>query len=239
MNVKNRLPVVLAFDTAGAICSVALLCHRGCKVLRSDAERRHARELLPMISRLMSENGVKWPEIDALAIVRGPGSFTGLRIGSAVAQGLAFAQTLPVVTVSSLHLLAEKALAQESADFVFVCVEARTEEYYYGLFRVSDGALLLPGKEAVGDLEALVQTVDQCGITSGRVVVTGDAFNAMSLKDLASERKFVVAPQDHTVDAADLAQIAARLFIAGESHRAEEVMPVYLKDDMVYRRSDA
>jgi len=241
--VDRTHPVVLAFDTAGPICSAALLCQDDCRVLRSNAERRHARELLPMLSQLMDDNGVSWSEIDTLAIVHGPGSFTGLRIGSAVAQGLGFGHSLPVVTVSSLHLMAEKALvdlvlAGKEIDFVLVCVRARVGEYYYGLFRVVDNRLVLPGRESVGDHAALRDVADNADLAAARVAGVGDAFGNPDVQELASDHKFVAVYPHVSTDAVDLANLAAQMFAMGVACDAETVMPVYLKENMTYRRSD-
>ena len=97
---------LLAFDTATEACTVALWLDG--KVLeRFEHQSQHSEHLLAMIDALLAEAELSISQLDAIAFGRGPGSFTGLRIGAGVAQGLAFAANLPVVPVSSLAALAQ------------------------------------------------------------------------------------------------------------------------------------
>ncbi len=98
---------ILALDTSGSACSVALWSDAGLLIGHEEtAQRQHTQRLLPMIKSLLLEADVNMSSLDAIAYGRGPGSFTGIRIAAGVAQGLAFGIDCPVIPVSTLAALA-------------------------------------------------------------------------------------------------------------------------------------
>ncbi len=120
---------LLAFDTVTERCSVALLADGRCASRAETAANRHASLLLPMVESLLAEAGISLSALDAVAFDRGPGSFTGLRIGAGVAQGLAFGASLPVIGVSSLETLA----AACDHDRVLAALDARMGQVYWAV----------------------------------------------------------------------------------------------------------
>ena len=119
---------VLAFETSTEACAVAL--HVDGRTLERFelAPRRHAELALPWADALLAEAGVSRAQLDAVAVGRGPGAFTGVRLGIGLAQGIALALDLPVVPVSTLQVLALRAPAH--ADKVLACIDARMGEVY-------------------------------------------------------------------------------------------------------------
>jgi universal bacterial protein YeaZ len=103
------MATLLAIETSGSSCSVALAINGEIIGLTDDTPRSHARKLLPMIEDLLASRGVKPKQLDGIAYSRGPGSFTGLRIGFGAVQGLAMGLDLPVWGVSTLLAMASKA----------------------------------------------------------------------------------------------------------------------------------
>src|SRR5690606_41681788 len=99
-------------------------------------------EILKMASELMAEAELSLHDMDALAFGRGPGAFTGLRIAAAVVQGLAFGAELPVVPVSSLAALAQRACEDHGARDLIALLDARMNEVYAGCFRVASNGLV-------------------------------------------------------------------------------------------------
>ncbi len=93
---------ILALDTATERCSVALLVGNTVYSRSEIAPRDHTKKVLPMVDEVLKEAGVTLQELDALAFGRGPGSFTGVRIGIGIAQGLAFGADLPMIGISTL-----------------------------------------------------------------------------------------------------------------------------------------
>ena len=122
---------LLALDTSTEACSVALW-HKGEKThLDELAERTHTKRILPMIDELLSNSGINLKQVDALAFGRGPGSFTGVRVGAGIAQGLAFGADLPVIAVSNLTAMAQAAFELYQAENVVAAIDARMNEVYF------------------------------------------------------------------------------------------------------------
>src|ERR1700738_5023172 len=101
---------ILALDTATQACSTALVSDETTITRELLTERGHAEHLLAMVDAVLEQAGIDLGQVDALAFGRGPGAFTGVRLAASVAQGLAFAARLPVVPISDLTALAQRAL---------------------------------------------------------------------------------------------------------------------------------
>ena len=129
----------LALETSTDFCSAALEVGGEILERRALAPRGHAELLLPWTRELLSEAGLGFADLDALAVSRGPGSFTSLRIGLAVAQGIALARELPIYPVSSLAVLAQAADPDRKAERLLAVLDARMAEIYAGFFSVQQG----------------------------------------------------------------------------------------------------
>ena len=122
---------LLALDTSTEACSVALW-HKGEKThLDELAQRTHTKRILPMVDELLANSGINLKQVDALAFGRGPGSFTGVRVGAGIAQGLAFGADLPVIAVSNLTAMAQAAFELYQAENVAAAIDARMNEVYF------------------------------------------------------------------------------------------------------------
>ena len=196
------------------------------------APRGHAQLILPMVDELLAEAGISLADIDALAFGRGPGAFTGVRIAVGVAQGIAFAADLPVVPVSTLA-----ALAQGSEhDQVLVAVDARMDEIYYGAYqRNAQGLVELCGREQVLAPEQLLLPVvvsaqgDWFGVGSGWSTYEdelrarcGDSLGGWNGQALPHAR--------------EVALLGAADFAAGVALAAEQALPVYLRDEVAWKK---
>lgn len=216
------MTTLLALDTATEACSVALL-HEG-KVLShyEVIPRLHAQKLLPMIQTLLAEAGIALSAVDAIAFGRGPGAFTGVRIAIGVVQGLAFALERPVLPVSNLALLAQRALREYGAEQVAAAIDARMDEVYWGCYQQRAGEMRLLGNEAVLAPEQVSLPAD----------VGGDWFGAGTGWGYAERLPVAVSGQDagmlpHALDLLTLAQFA---WARGEGIAADQAQPVYLRD---------
>jgi tRNA threonylcarbamoyladenosine biosynthesis protein TsaB len=129
---------LLAIESAFESCSVALSLDGECRERFELAPRGHAALLLPWTEALLAEAGLGLGALDAIAFSRGPGSFTSLRIGIGVAQGLAWGAGLPVAPVSSLQATAQAAAGINRA---LVAMDARMQEVYCGRFERIEGLM--------------------------------------------------------------------------------------------------
>ena len=134
---------ILAIETATDACSCALE-YSGAIAARHTVEpRRHTELLLPMVHSVLAQAGVGLGSLDAIAFGRGPGSFTGLRIACAVAQGLGFGADCPLVAVSTLQVVAAGMHRSQGTHRVLVALDARMGEVYWGGFEW-DGVTMAP-----------------------------------------------------------------------------------------------
>ncbi|NQD95949.1 tRNA (adenosine(37)-N6)-threonylcarbamoyltransferase complex dimerization subunit type 1 TsaB [Pseudomonas sp. CrR25] len=217
------MTTLLALDTATEACSVALL-HDGEVLSHYEViPRLHAQRLLPMIKTLLDEAGVPLAAVDAIAFGRGPGAFTGVRIAIGVVQGLAFALERPVVPVSNLAVLAQRALREHGAQQVAAAIDARMDEVYWGCYRAEQGEMRLLGVEAVLPPERAALPREG----------TGDWFAAgTGWGSYGARIPLAVIGQDTTMlpHAADLLSLARFAWTRGEALPADQAQPVYLRD---------
>ncbi|WP_116828477.1 tRNA (adenosine(37)-N6)-threonylcarbamoyltransferase complex dimerization subunit type 1 TsaB [Pseudomonas syringae] len=216
------MTTLLALDTATEACSVALL-HDG-KVLShyEVIPRLHAQRLLPMIKSLMAEAGIAMSALDAIAFGRGPGAFTGVRIAIGVVQGLAFALERPVLPVSNLAVLAQRAWREHGVSQVASAIDARMDEVYWGCYHERAGEMRLLGDEAVMAPELATLPAH----------ASGQWFGAGTGWGYAERIPLSLAGHDAAMlpHAQDLLTLATFAWHRGEALPADDAQPVYLRD---------
>lgn len=117
--------------------------------------RKQTEELLPLTAKLLTSADLSLRGLDAIAFGRGPGSFTGLRIAAAAAQGLGMATGLPLLPVSSLAATAQGMWRIHGSSHTLVCVDARMGEVYWAAFKMQDGLARVVGTEHITSPEEL------------------------------------------------------------------------------------
>lgn len=152
---------LLALDTSSLACTVALRLGDECFERHEEQAREHTRLLMPMIREVLNEAGAELPDLDAVVLGNGPGSFIGMRIAASVAQGLAHGAGLKIVPVSSLAAVAAQVFSETRAKEVVVAQDAHLNEVYLGVFSRGAGgdpmplsAETLQGHELIDDLAA-------------------------------------------------------------------------------------
>jgi len=217
-------PTILALDTATEACSVALL-HQGQIFSHYEViPRLHAQRLLPMLQNLLAEAGITLSAVDALAFGRGPGAFTGVRIAASVVQGLGFALDIPLLPISNLAALAQRALREQGAEQVAAAIDARMGELYWGCYRAEQGQMRLQGTEAV-------LSPEQAELPRS---ASGDWFGAGTGWQVegAHQQLSLIRAKDGGLlpHAEDILHLAQPAFARGEAIPAEQAQPVYLRD---------
>jgi tRNA threonylcarbamoyladenosine biosynthesis protein TsaB len=226
------MTVLLAIETSGAVGSLAL--RRGDSVHeRSIASPRdQAEQLLPLIAELLHAAEITIAEVEGIVFGRGPGSFTGLRIATAIAQGLALATQKPVIGISSLAAVAQHALEANGIERSLVCIDARMGEVYFGSFEAEQGLVRARGPERVATPEKVTAP------DWPRWTALGGGFAAYptALGGVAGKAEALVA--DISARARDLLRLADRALAEGGAVAATTARPTYLRDDSAWRRAD-
>ena len=241
--------VLLALDTSTEYCSVALLhvaaggakcsssvtgacstgLESGCEVsvwIRHEATGAvSSTRLLPAIGEVFAEAGLTLADCDAIAFGAGPGSFTGLRTATGVAQGLAFGLDIPVVPVGTLLVCAESArLRDPAATRVLAALDARMDEAYWADYAWD---------AAASDW----RTVQAASLDSPeRIVAPDEPFTLAGNAATAFGARLTAAATARTIDgealphALPLAHVALRAYRAGRTQPADQAAPEYVRD---------
>lgn len=142
---------ILALDTSGNTCSVAL-SKSTCEivVLQESLQRQNAAHILPLIQNILSQEQLALSNLDTIAFSAGPGSFTGIRLAASVTQGLAYSAGLSVIAVSSLQHLAQAAYAALNHSPIIVAINAFAGSIYWGVYENIDGIMqsLIPDQRS-------------------------------------------------------------------------------------------
>lgn len=218
---------LIALETATEQCSAALYLDGEILCVRERAARRHGELILGQIEQLLREADVPRSSLDGVAVGRGPGAFTGVRLGLGVAQGIAFALDRPVVPVSTLQALAQQALRGDRRPAsVLAALDARMGEVYWSLCPVQGERVCL-GAEQVAAPESLV-----VAWPVGERYGLGSAFAAFP--DLAATQGLAidVVDADALPDALEVALLAVDAWERGEAVAPEDAQPVYVRDDV-------
>lgn len=226
---------ILAIDTATEACSVALLQAPDAAavpelLVRELEPGRGASELiLGMVREVVAEAGLSLHALDAIAFGRGPGGFTGVRLATSVTQGLAYAAGLPVIPVSDLVAVAQRALdAAPDATAALVCNDARMREVYWTCCARDQGLARCVLPERVGPPD----TVALPDPAPGPVVGAGRGFAAYPvLAERLGPRLTGMLPE-FLPRAREIVRLAAVEFAAGRGLPPEQAQPVYLRDDV-------
>lgn len=224
---------LLALDTSTEACSVALWLDGQLSQLDEVCPQQHSKRILPMIDQLLAAADLRLQQLDGLVFGRGPGSFTGVRIGVGVAQGLAFAADLPVYGVSTLQAMAQAAWRHTQRQRVVAAIDARMAEVYLAQYQydVNSGLMLAHSAEVackpeqlppllLSDVELLVGTGAQ---TYPALLQTWAGGAPCSAE--------IVLPS-----ASDMLTIALPALAAGEFVGAEQAEPVYVRDEVTWQK---
>lgn len=217
---------ILAIETATDACSVALW--RDGQVLEhfEAGARRQTERVLPLVDALLAEAGIGLGDITAIAFGRGPGAFTGVRVATSVAQGLAFARDLPVAPVSTLAACALAAFDQHpDQPRVIAAFDARMGEIYLGAYHCQGDEARVLLADGLFDPDQVPQLEGDDWLLAGSGAVYTQRIRARVTLAAVDE---AIMPR-----AGAVARLAVPLVAQGLTVSAEQAQPVYLRDKVV------
>lgn len=221
---------ILALETSTEYCSVALYLDG--KILNKEilAERRHSEILLPMVQEILAEAELTLRQIDGIAFGAGPGSFTGLRIACGVAQGLAYAVTLPVVGISTLTAVAQKIRKQK----VIVALDARMGEIYHAAYQQLTShtwEIISPPILCSPQHSPAIAGNEWNGCGSGFEVYSKEL--ALIYNNNLEQIHYGFHPQ-----AGEIAQLALPKFTDGSAADPANTAPIYIRNKVALKESE-
>lgn len=224
---------LLALDTSTEACSAALWLDGHLSYFDEVCPQQHSKRILPMIDQLLVNAGVRLQQLDGLVFGRGPGSFTGVRIGVGVAQGLAFAADLPVYGVSTLQAMAQAAFRQRQVQRVVAAIDARMAEVYIAQYQLDSGSGLMCAQTA--EVACKPEQLPQLQLADVELLVgTGAQTYPALLQPWAGGAAIcgdILLPS-----AQDMLTIAMPALIRGDFVSAELAEPVYVRDEVTWQK---
>lgn len=230
-------PLILLIDTSTTVCSVAL--SKGGRVLdclEDEEPNVHASKLTLMIAQLMERHQLHYPDLAAIAVAKGPGSYTGLRIGVSVAKGLCYALGIPLIAIDSLLALARGFQRNDAvpsvqtvshSEKILLCpmIDARRMEVYCAVYSIRDGLL-----ETIRPTQALVIDNTSFDFLSEGQQILLFGTGADKLKDLFREQVRVQVVSGVSSSAKAMTGPAAEAYHRGDFVDLAYFEPLYLKD---------
>lgn len=220
---------ILAFETSSREGSVALSMAGESRQASIARPREQTERLLPLAAGLLADAGIRLCDLDAIAFGRGPGSFTGLRIAAAIAQGLGMATGLPLLPVSSLAATAQGLWRTHGSSDTLVCVDARMGEVYWAAFTMRSGRARIVDTERLAAPDA----VSSAGLTAWSAA--GSGFDACRDRLAALAASAAAVFPEARPQAVDLIPLAGDDLAAGRGCLPEEAHPAYLRSESAWR----
>lgn len=224
---------IMAIDTATEACSVALWDNGRIYSHYDVCPREHTQRILPMVQQVLAEAQLSLIDLDALAFGQGPGSFTGVRIGIGIAQGLALGADLPVIGVSTLTTMAQGAFQLMGATQVLAAIDARMGEVYWGAYAlnaeqqwqiVQDESVLSP-----------TQVNQQLGELQGDWYSVGTGWQ--TYPDMSEKTAIqLIDGQIALPSAVDMLPLALMNWQGGLAVAVENAQPVYLRNEVTWKK---
>ncbi len=217
---------ILNIETATKNCSVALAKNGEtiiCKEI-SELGYSHAEKLHVFIEEICNESSIQLKDLQAIAVSKGPGSYTGLRIGVSAAKGFCYALDIPLISVDTLAVLASQAVSNaKENDLIVPMIDARRMEVYSAIFNNK--------LEKVREIEA--QIIDENSFTSieETVYFVGDSFE--KAKAVLTNSNFIFLDEIVYPSAKDMSTISFQKFLNKDFEDVAYFEPFYLKDFLI------
>lgn len=215
--------MLLAIDTSTTQVGIAL--YDGAQVIGEFSWRsnqRHTVELAPAISDLLTRCGLTMDDVKALGVALGPGSFTSLRVGLALAKGLALSKSIPLIGIPTLDILAQAQLASELP--LAVAIQAGRSRFALGWYKNSGAAWQVEGESRIVTLDEINAEVKSPSLLCGE-------FSTETRQQVNNENIQLVSPALSIRRPAMLAELAWARWQADDVDDAASLAPIYLQTD--------
>lgn len=211
---------ILALETSTNFCSVAISKDQQIFEKEELLPQQHAQVLLTFIDELLAKANLKLSMVDALAYSAGPGSFTGIRIGAAVIQGIAVVRNVITLAVPSLQVIAQGYYRKTGVEQVVILLDARMEQFYFGSYELN----------------------------KDKMMVATQADEIISREDIKFDHKLVITDSklisehcvnvitNHHPSAIDVLHLAEYMKSQGIETSVEEALPIYLRSESTWKK---
>lgn len=218
---------ILALDSSGNVASVA--------IIKDDIvvgeytinyKKTHSQTLLPMLDEVVKMTEMELDDIDAIAVASGPGSFTGLRIGSATAKGLAQGLCKPIIEVPTLEGMAYQFFSGE--EIICPMMDARRNQVFTALYQWKNSEFTVLEEQMAVPIEEIIQKVNSY---NEKVIYLGDGAIAFreQIQQLSTVEYRIAPPHLLCQRASAVAARAVEYFKEGKTVLAKEHKPIYLR----------
>ena len=218
---------ILALDSSGLVASVAIVEDDNLLgEYTMNYKKTHSQTLLPMLDEVAKMIELDMNSLDAIAVSKGPGSFTGLRIGSATAKGLGLALNKPIVSVPTIDAMAFNMWGAK--DLVCPIMDARRQQTYTGLFEFKDGKMNTIIEQSVLMIEEIIEKINEIG---KKVIFLGDGvdvFYDYIKENIKVPYEYALA-NNNKQRASSVAVLGEIMFKEGKDELASEHKPDYLR----------
>lgn len=219
--------IILALDSSGLVASVAVASEEALLAEYTfNYKKTHSQTLLPMLDEVVRMLNLDLSAIDAIAVTAGPGSFTGLRIGSATAKGLGLALNKPIIPVPTLDCMAYNLYGTDR--MVCPLMDARRDQVYTGLYEFCNGRLnVITPQKAVG-IDELIDEINKIG---RETIFLGDGVSIHREKiiEQMTAGYMFAPPHMNRQRAGTAAALGIELYKMGRIESAADHQPVYLR----------
>lgn len=231
-----RIMKILGIDSSGLVASAAIADEKNIIAeFTVNNKQTHSQTLLPMIEKVVDMSGIELEQIDAIAIAAGPGSFTGLRIGSATAKGIGLALKKPIVSVPTLEGLAYRVSVFDG--IICPIMDARRNQVYTGIYKMDKGNLVCLSEQKAVDIHEIMEELEKY---DEKVIFLGDGVEVQhDTIEKEFKKEYCFAPIHLSKQsAAAVAVLGEIYFNQGKAEDAAEHKPIYLRKSQAERERE-
>ena len=224
------MTTILAVDTSTEACSVALQIGNETIAKFADEPRSHSRLLMPMVQQVLAEAQIKVNQLDAIGVSIGPGSFTGLRIGFAAVQGMAYGADIPVVPISTLKLMVATYSRQQNTVVgeIMALLDARMSEFNLGRYKLEDNDQIVALEDdRLVSAEQVIALIE----ANNPSAIIGDSGNLFETAPQIADQFTQIYP-----NAIDILPMALQQFNQGLAVNIESIDLVYLRGTEAWQK---